>query len=44
MKKTDVYQTVTNNILAAMENGIIPYLYYSTRGICNQNGLGVHKE
>jgi antirestriction protein ArdC len=25
MKKTDVYQTVTNNILAAMENGIIPW-------------------
>ena len=25
MKKADVYQTVTNNILAAMENGIIPW-------------------
>ena len=25
MKKTDVYQTVTNNILAAMKNGIIPW-------------------
>ena len=25
MKKTDIYQTVTNNILAAMENGIIPW-------------------
>ena len=25
MKKTDVYQTVTNNILTAMENGIIPW-------------------
>ncbi|MDO9580435.1 MAG: zincin-like metallopeptidase domain-containing protein [Bacteroidales bacterium] len=25
MKKTDVYQIVTNNILAAMENGIIPW-------------------
>ncbi len=25
MKKSDVYQTVTNNILAAMEKGIIPW-------------------
>ena len=25
MKKADVYQTVTNNILAALENGIIPW-------------------
>ena len=25
MKKTNIYQTVTNNILAAMENGIIPW-------------------